>query len=620
MLPYENIFGIRADDAVRLADGIIAEGQHAIFFADDSAEPRAKWLMKDQSGRSMNMSNHAWNMLDSVLLAHSSTRDERFLANAVAVAQDWSRLFANKQSFDGPVGTDQMAWYDMAVGLRAYRLAYILDALDQPEIGVAYDAELLDRSLALHVDYLAADANIVFHNNHGFYQAAGQLAMGRRLADRSPGLAASEASGRQRLSQMLDMQFSSEGVHLEHSPSYHRMVYATLRGLIDAGLVDDPKILDRSNQIEEALSWFIRPDGQIANIGDSDCHNYRVSAAVAEKRWHTDAMRYVTSSGATGTPQEGQYRLFGEAGYFVARLPNERRPSRARDSYLLMHGGFHSRTHKHADHLTFLWSDLGQPILVDSGRYGYVGKTAPGSDLHRAGFWYSDPKRVYCETTRAHNCLAFDGRDYPRRDTEPFGSALRSVAWDESQRIVTVDAEVMQHGSIAHRRRLFLRPGRWLICLDHFEDVAGGLHDVTQWFHFAPDLRLEKQDEATYSAAMRGNVPPLVVRSLSRDLRDSDHLRGSKDPELQGWIAPMARQFIPNDAVGFNVSGRTSASVATMFCLASDYVEVDTTLADDGNSGLFRWKANRGQHELRFDQHPARNFKLEYDARLEGSR
>ena len=58
---------------------------------------------------------------------------------------------------------------------------------------------------------------------------------------------------------------------------------------------------------------------------------------------------------------------------------------------------------------------MGRNLLIDSGRYTYK---------------YDHPYRQYVESTRAHNTVEIDGRDFSRRQADAFGSAI--VAGGES--------------------------------------------------------------------------------------------------------------------------------------------------------------------------------------------
>ncbi len=154
-----------------------------------------------------------------------------------------------------------------------------------------------------------------------------------------------------------------------------------------------------------------------------------------------------------------------------------------------MNCAFHSRTHKHADDLSFVWYERGRRLLIDPGRYGYIGRVDPDSGLGRQGFWYSDPKRIYLESTRAHNALEIDGRSYARKGVRPYGSALKRAG--EQNGIAFAEGHVRHRKSLLHSRLLLHVPGRWLVVLDSIADSAGAEHKFVQRFHFSPDLPVE---------------------------------------------------------------------------------------------------------------------------------
>lgn len=602
MIPYENIFGFDRDDIVRKAEQTMSTDWTAAFFSDSELDDSSVWEFDDAASRSQNYHAHGWAMLDTVLAAHSATADPKFLLAALEVANDWITRFSSRKARAETVGAGNMAWYDMAVGLRAFRLAYIIDAARHAQLLEANSDRELWQSLLLHADYLRNDDNIKFHNNHGFYQAAGQLAMGRRFAEISEEMAAAWKQGASRFDAMLHQQFSLEGVHLEHSPDYHRMVYRTARAMVDAGLVEDARTIAFLDQVEKSLSWFIMPSGHIANIGDSDSHYLRVKPQQAMSQWHTEEMRYVVSNGEVGSPPSQNVVLFAEAGYAAARFPAaDGDPSKS--SYLLQQAAFHSRTHKHADTMGFLWNDRGSRILVDAGRYGYVGKTKPGTKLHREGFWYSDPYRVYCEKTRAHNCLEFDGRDYPRRNVKPFGSAIGRMGWDAGHKVMAIETHARHFDAVNHCRLLFFCPSDFLICLDWFNDDRSDAHDTVQWFHFEPAIEIRSEQGDGYTAILPHTADRLqVLPMLKTD--GSVHVRGQTEPVLQGWWSRGNRKIDPNCALGFSRKGIVTGAQATLFQFGDQLLadETENVVSEDGRSGSLSWTIDTSKRTLAFER------------------
>ena len=474
--PYEALV---TGASVSLADTILSKGWQLQRYPLIQLN-NIPWQPKTSQERSWDYHIHCWNMLDSLLTAHSQTNNEKYLHVALNVAIDW---LLKQHQFE--MNISSFVWYDMAIGLRAYRLAYIIDASKHADIIDTHTYLLLWQCLEQHQLYLANDANIAFHNNHGLYQAAGQLAMGRRFARKSPLMAQAYQQGTQRLHRILQQQFTTEAIHKEHSPDYHRMVYATLNGMICAELITDPDILIFIKNIEEALSWFVLPNQYICNFGDSDYKHLDPHFP-----WQTPIMQYVVSESTKGTAPSVDFQVFPKSGYFIVKKQM---------SYLAQAAAFHSRTHKHADDLSFIWCDRGSDILVDAGRYGYIGKTEKGSDLWLQGYWYSDPNRIFCEGTRAHNTLEFNNINSPRRGVKPYGSAIkRWLHIDHS--IFAVETEVKQFSSIRHARVLIFKPSQWLIVFDWFHDNKKQPHHVKQWFHAAPGLQVvqEKQGIRSY--------------------------------------------------------------------------------------------------------------------------
>src|SRR4029078_11016651 len=120
---------------------------------------------------------------------------------------------------------------------------------------------------------------------------------------------------------------------------------------------------------------------------------------------------------------------------------------------------FHSRVHKHADDLSLVWWDRGHEILVDAGRFGYIGRLAPDDPARLEGFFYSAPERQFVESTRAHNTVQIDDLDFPRRKVTPCGSGIVSAHHVDD--VHAVVAEVTHFDTVIHTRVLATVPGKW---------------------------------------------------------------------------------------------------------------------------------------------------------------
>lgn len=583
LFPYENIqkINIKSIAAGRKRD------------SDMTSLDSISWKLQYGDSRSSNFHIHSLDMCDLLLLEFSSGGSQKFFDAAARVALEWcGRYCGGRNSGDSPY-----IWYDMSVGMRAFRLAYIYDVLCQNNAGGKEDRELLWQSLQEHRRYLEDDANIAFHSNHGYYQMVGQMAMGRRLAAYQPDMQDFYTQGQERFARMLHTQFTEEGIQRENSPDYQRMLLLTLRACIESSLIQAPDILTFTDRIEHTLSSFVCPDQTMLQFGDSDAREIKVSTAgTALSKWSEAAMQYMASGGQVGKAPEEGLLAYPQSGYAVVRTYGKTFPANFHDqSYLAFNAAFHSRTHRHADDLTLAWYDRGQHILIDSGRYGYVGKTEKGSSLWLDGFWYSDPFRMYCESTRAHNTLEFDGRNNPRRGAPMYGSALKR--WKEQDGVFAVEAELRLFKTIRLARTILYRPGAWLLIADWFHDNAGEPHTVRQWFHAAPHLTLLPGAGGWHCGLDGGGS--LHVTSLLDEMRPMPIVRGQESPEFQGWCSRQPLEKTPNDAFGYEMRNRSSGNLAILFTFSNAQPDRQWSQVNvSGRKGRFRWKDADGVHSI----------------------
>jgi hypothetical protein len=612
VIPFEKLDNSAAKSGVvPKADEILLKGWLRRGYEPIDLQQAIPWEMESHEKRSHNFHIQCLDMIDPLLRAYSQVPDRKYLDVSLPLVLDWVAQHSDPKA----PGISPFAWYDMSVGMRAYRLAYLFEACSNAGMLSDQTRTQFWKSLEQHAAYLADDANIAFHNNHGYYQIAGQVAMGRRFSATSPNMARALSQGRTRLKLMLEQQFAADGVHREHSPDYHRMVYDTLKALIDAGLVEDRDTIDFAARIEEALSWFIYPNQHMVNFGDSDDRSLSRSLKEAVAKWSTPEMRFWASGGLAGELSTDVTRAFQEGGYWIARKPSETSQNLSSYSYLALNAAFHSRTHKHADDLSFVWFDRGSNLLVDAGRYGYIGKTEQGSKLWKEGHWYSDPWRVYCESTRAHNTLEFDGRNSVRKGAKPYGSALGRHGSTDSG-VVYAEAECKHFSSIRHVRVLCFMPGKWLVVFDWFHDNADAAHAVKQWFHLGHELQL-LSDKGHYLVSVPGSSQLLRIASLLPGAVASRPHIGEESPEIQGWWSAKERDIVPNYAFNFELKGAASGAFATLFSFA-DTVSTDVEWSKanlSGRKGQFRWRDENATHELWIERPVDGEMTVKYSTR-----
>ncbi len=527
------------------------------------------WIEACRDHRSQAFHLHAWDFMVPFLRAWERDRDREALDWCLQRAADWARTFNDGEDR----GT--MAWYDMAIGLRAPRLAYLLQEAVREAAGEDIIAALAS-AVVRHQRALFAPQAFNAANNHGFYTAVGQLSFARRLAV-LPGMDIVEAQGRDRLRTVVATQFAEDGGHLEHSPDYHRMLLSSFIGAMQDGLLTDPEVAERIERASEVMGWFLRPDRSVVQIGDSPA---RV-AQRSDREMAAPHTAFLVREGAVGEPNPQELLLLEQSGYAFVRSPQPvGRDDHRSAGYLTLMAGFHSRTHKHCDDLSITWFDAGEELLIDAGRFGYLDQLPADSPLRDQGFFYGRPERQYVERTRAHNTVEADGRDHERRHRAPYGSGIRSGEQEGSKfRLVGF----VDHGVWSHRRSITYLPGSWLLIDDEVTSQDGQPHDFQVWWNLPESLTDPRSTDGQVTFTL-SNGRALHISALHKAELVAP-VKGQEEP-MRGWRSMVDYEFTPAWSMGHRVSDRMSHHFKTL--LSIDGVPAPQDIGSDSGENTSR--------------------------------
>ena len=487
--------------------------------------------------RNVRYKGHAWLMMDSLLVADGLVGDNKYLQKAVDIADDWIRQFIVSAN------PDEFAWYDMAVGQRSTKLAYMLRRIIEEEFPVEQIFRFILASEIHSIELMQVD-RVATHSNHGLFQMAGLLSLSRTLPW-------SNLSGQsfefveKTLTSMLSSQFSAEGLHLEHSPDYHLYMVNHLKSFIDSGWLKDSKELNSMiGKVEAAAHWMQTPRNNMIAVGDTN-NNTKIG-----ERWNGGNKKL-----------ELGLKVFNKGGFVIENVSQKNSFSQ-----LVFTAQFHSRQHKHADDLSIVYSLNNLPFLVDAGRFTYQ---------------YDLPERIYCESTRAHNTVEIDGLNHSRYRQDAYGSALSfsitlgpcSVSRGEVHHRRTISAFIPNNKigktdgiqtDVKHQRTIIHFPNRFLAVIDQLQSPEP--HDYIQWNHFAPHLQVRKYTEEKHGIhnSMEETISIMLNSSNDENPLNSQTVRGQTQPHLQGWQAHQGAELIENTAVGFSTFG-TDKIFVTVF-------------------------------------------------------
>ena len=434
------------------------------------------------------------------------------------------------------------AWYDMAVGQRATKLAYILSrALERGE-----SQEVIDKLIVcaeIHIKELSNLDTIALHSNHGLFQMLGLLTLGSQLSFLKSSKQAVNLA-KDLIVQMIQRHFCSDGMHSEHSPTYHIYMANFLSILLDSGYIQSKEFEVLASKAIDASQYLVQPDGCILGFGDSRPVPVEMKALFDV---HGDGSNRFSPKGL---------RYFDKYGLVIHSHYKDNKIS----DYFAFSAAFHSRQHKHADDFNFQFYYKGIPIFVDTGTYTYQ---------------YDLPERIYAESTRAHNCVEIDHCNYSRFNKDVFGSAINFVKKLGDCLIIEsfVDRKRLMPNtltntnlkfkdaievSIKHKRLIAYHPEQYLLVIDIMKSEHE--HDYTQWFNF--DDKLNVVDDKVVSVFDENNTNLLSLTPVG-DNKNIQHVRGEVEPKLHGWMCKDGHTLTERSAVGMSCKG-TNQTLATL--------------------------------------------------------
>ena len=432
-------------------------------------------------------------------------------------------------------------WNDMATGIRATYLAQLIyyESLHGGE-------PRLSRYLAAgrrHLEELADPENFA-ESNHGLFQVVG-IASLCSIMSLFEDCSREAEYAEHRYRSLFQSQFNVEGMHLEHSPEYHLLALRTFIKIEKTSLLRlQPKDRTTLDLAVKNLAWLIHPDGGFAEVGDTEA-----SSAIGASRFDASA-KWLVSGGVSGIPPEHGLRVYPDTGYIFFRSD----PLSDRETYLFFTVAHHSRNHKHMDTGAFEWSDRGQRVLVDSGKWGYE----------------DTRERRYVISLEGHNVLETKGVRSSPGDLPPVRPQLigfRSSALFGMGAAMRLNRRFVDASWL---RILVGLPDNWLLVVDEIDEAVQSTH--TAWFHLAPEFSLQPAPRGGFEARVGEASERLAVLPLM-DVKERLAFRGESEPVMRGWYSPAYGALQPNWQIGFRAEGG-KVRMATLFRWLEDGVEL----------------------------------------------
>lgn len=514
--------------------------------------------------------------------AYALTGDEKFPAAFWVVIEDWAK---NAPPMSGPL------WIcGQESCLRILAWSFALYAFLNSPATTPDRASRLTSMVAAHA--WRAEQTLGYarsqRSNHLISEAVGLWT----AAVLFPELQASNRwreTGTTLLREATVDQITPEGLHLQYSFSYQRMVVHLLLWALRLAQVQNLKLPVEVNERTTAalgvLSAVVDPvSGRAPNFGANDgtlifplssCDfgDYRPllqlgSAVLGQPglprdEWDEAAVWFGAKpqasnpdSPATNLPETTGFHRLGSS-----------------QSWALIHASRYHRRPFQADQLHVdLWH-RGVNLACDPGTYLYNGAPPWDNEFAR---------------TRVHNTLTIDGEDQMRR-----AGRFLWVDWSSATRLTgNQSSETLQRsfegehngyerlGAIHHRVVKFLADGCWLV----IDDVRGtGEHEIClHWL--LPDLPINRVSENPFQVGFDLGQTPILWTIFGSVPGKADLIRGGKsmtdtleqfDTRTLGWISPTYGELQPAVSLVYRVKLSLPVRLITVL-LAGEHLRLES--------------------------------------------
>ncbi len=483
------------------------------------------WNADPFNDRNWQFQLHAWRMTDPILVEYFKTGDTMYLAEALVFIEDWhSYHFQYKNS-------TIFSWYDMATGIRAMRLAFFLELVQADELEVS--ERTLEQLLEMADEHARRLQNkdLISPSNHGLFQVFG-LNLLCSVNPTRPACKGGRTFASRMLQDIMITQFTPQGMHREHSPSYHYFAVNILECFRVVERFDNPEIGALVSKARALQPWLAHPDGTISSIGDS----------VGTWRGAPIDPTSTTCLGQSAPDmRDANYYAvgdFSDSGYVIIRSL----PDATEQSMLFFTGMWHASGigHKHADDLSFELFDQGRFIFIDSGKYGYN----------------DDIMRRYMISSAAHNTVSLKDKPFSPKDTKPYGSCLKSPRIENGYFVL--QGTVTRKGLFDHTRVLRYRPGEILRVEDTIR--SNKQRAFSSNLHLAPDLEVRKNDTG-FEVEIGDRLLHLVFEGENCS---TDSFRGHTQPHF-GWVSTGYLQAAPTTTVRGLCQGKKLTMIWSLY-------------------------------------------------------
>jgi hypothetical protein len=472
-----------------------------------------------------------------LIAAYENTKDIKYLEKLIEIIKSWYLLsFTDKYP-------SELTWSDHTTALRLRSMIYIWEYLKTKQDIVGYEIfEILLNLIETHCNILSSDTFYNKHNNHGFDQSL-FLYWTSVLFPEFENAQQWHDIGYDRLIDEIGVAFTSEGVHVENSPSYligmlQRIYIAAeiLHNYEGKNIVNIDVIINNALKV---LAYLLHPDGTLPMLGDTD-HGTKVYQLGQLKKFSNyNLFQYVYSKGKKGSIKNFPVDVvFEESGYAVFRDSWHSYENYDHTVHCVFKCSFLSTFHRHDDDLNFILQAYGEEWFVDGGIYKYDEK---------------DPYRMYLRSAKAHNIPIIEKACVSRSINFDANKQSKIIDYSLGGNVSWIKAKsFMYEGYCVERKIEYIRPNKFII-FDKINADTGEKKEYKLMFHIPMDKKIVINDGDNTIKIIGKNTYKLYMSFEGECNFDFEILSGKKDGEVIGWQSKIFGKIEPIQTLCCNV-------------------------------------------------------------------
>ncbi|MGL4738257.1 MAG: heparinase II/III family protein [Cellulosilyticaceae bacterium] len=429
-----------------------------------------------------------------------------FLVKAYQISQESSYLLLAQNfitswcAYERSRPRNAFLWNDHAVAMRTENLIYFATVATQSK-GVITPTVIMEvkHLIKNHAEYMYNDLYYTWNHNHGIMQDCALIYSAYYLNDQQEKSYIEKA--KQRLCMQIEYGFNKEAVHIENSPGYQSDVVMILEKVAACmNMYKDPFgtwIYEKISKYTDFLIDTMKPDCNLAEIGDTSS-GYGIREKFLGYKLNNQELLYATTYGKEGIMPMSNTKIYPQSGYYLYR-ESWKADYFDKATWVAFKAGYHSKTHKHADDLSFMFYSKGMDIFVDPGWYNYV---------------YGDPLREYFISARAHNTVIVDGQTYSPTVSNDYKTGMLKYEITQPEYDYVLAFNKMYKGVEIDRHFYYLKEDSILL---YDEIISEEEHTYSQLFHTSETIEVISNSDSEVLLRMKHTPYSVRITQLTKE-------------------------------------------------------------------------------------------------------